>query len=49
MIHIIRVNGAEELELAKSLLLDMGYQLVADSFWNQTYAKDGGQILLQVG
>lgn len=49
MMHIIRVHGTEELELAKSMLIGMGYQLVADSFWNQTYSKDGGQILIQVG
>ena len=49
MTEIIKIHGTDELELVKTLLIGMGYKLVADSYWNQTYAKDGGQILIQIG
>ena len=48
MKEIIEIRNAEELAEATALLLGMGYQRTSDSYWNQTFAKEGGVIILHI-
>lgn len=48
MKETIEIRNIEELAEATALLLGMGYQKTSDSYWNQTFAKDGGVIILHI-
>lgn len=48
MKEVIQINNSNDLSMATSLLLAMGYTKISDDVHCVTFAKEGGMIVLEV-